>query len=428
MESNKQKELIKKLLLSRMRILLRNPFYGQLLMNINIGLDENCNTAYANGDKICFSPEFLEQLSEDEVDFVLHHEILHIVLKHCYRFEPKNKQNPLLFNIACDMVVDSTIFKSYNYDESKIVIQGESRIHKLPNGDEAHEYTVEQVFDILYNRAIKQISDDGLGKVGGQGDGNGKSSKGNKTNGISQNGNFKDDHDKWKVTDNQEKLDNVDRIIVNSVLNAKKMQNNGGLKGNYGAGNIPDFAEKIYKEITEPKLDWRIILNNFIQEEINDYSFSPPDRRIEGPFFLPDFNGTDQEVKDILFMIDTSGSMSDKQITEMYSEINGAINQFNGKLQGWLGFFDADVTPPIPFKDVDELKKIKAYGGGGTNFSCIFKYVFKHMEDNLPVAIIILTDGFADFPKKEITKSIPVLWILNNDSVKPPYGKVIVIK
>ena len=73
-------------------------------------------------------------------------------------------------------------------------------------------------------------------------------------------------------------------------------------------------------------------------------------------------------------MIDTSGSMSESQITECYSEIYGAIGQFNGKLQGKLGFFDAVVVEPIPFEDEEEFKIIRPKGGGGTNFDCIFDF------------------------------------------------------
>ena len=58
-----------------------------------------------------------------------------------------------------------------------------------------------------------------------------------------------------------------------------------------------------------------------------------------------DFNEKEmKEIKNILFMIDTSASMSDRQITDCYSEVFGAIQQFNGKLQGKLGFFDAKVV------------------------------------------------------------------------------------
>ena len=144
----------------------------------------------------------------------------------------------------------------------------------------------------------------------------------------------------------------------------------------------------------------------------------------DSPFFLPDFNEKDESVKDILFMIDTSGSMSSTQITECYGEIYGAIQQFGGKLQGKLGFFDAVVVEPIAFEDEEEFKIIRPRGGGGTSFDIIFDYVEKKTKDEPPVSIVILTDGYAPFPKESRTNGIPVLWIINNKDVTPPWGKV----
>ena len=64
------------------------------------------------------------------------------------------------------------------------------------------------------------------------------------------------------------------------------------------------FAERLLKELKKPQTDWRTVLNDFVQQEIVDYSFTPPDRRFdESPFFLPDFNVKDDLVEDILFMI-----------------------------------------------------------------------------------------------------------------------------
>ena len=192
-----------------------------------------------------------------------------------------------------------------------------------------------------------------------------------------------------------------------------------------GRGTIPLLAERMWEEMRKPQTDWRTILNDFVQEEICDYSFAPPDRRFdESPFFLPDFNEKDETVEDILFMIDASGSMSNKDITAAYCEIKGAIEQFNGKLKGWLGFFDAEVIEPIPFENVEEFSVIRPKGGGGTDFQIIFEYVQKHMQDKLPASIIILTDGFAPFPQEKLAGGIPVLWLLNNDEVDPPWGKI----
>ena len=123
-------------------------------------------------------------------------------------------------------------------------------------------------------------------------------------------------------------------------------------------------------------------------------------------------------------MIDTSGSMSDDMIKDAYSEIKGAIEQFGGKLYGLLGFFDAVVVPPKPFSDEESLKIIRPYGGGGTSFDIIFEYVQSSMIADLPASIIILTDGYAPFPNEKAALGIPVLWVINNNQVTPPWGKI----
>ena len=41
-----------------------------------------------------------------------------------------------------------------------------------------------------------------------------------------------------------------------------------------------------------------------------------------------------------------------------------------------------------------------------------------------PASIIIMTDGFAPFPKESLAQDIPVLWLLNNETVTPPWGRV----
>ena len=58
----------------------------------------------------------------------------------------------------------------------------------------------------------------------------------------------------------------------------------------------------------------------------------------------------------------------------------------------------------------------------------MFEYVNDCLEEFTPKTIIILTDGYAPFPDIEITKGIPVLWLINNDIVTPPWGKVARIK
>ena len=241
---------------------------------------------------------------------------------------------------------------------------------------------------------------------------------------IKSDGDMWDDHEKWEEDsmDDYEKQewDQWVRTACEVISIRESSKTFGG---------PPMMAQRLMKHINKSQIDWRTILNEFVQQEINDYSFSPPDRRFDdSPFFLPDFNEKDEKVQNIWFLIDTSGSISDDAINAAYAEIRSAIEQFNGKLEGLLSFTESFVTDPIPFSNVEELTAIKPIGGGGNDFSAIFKYMKNNMSDNLPSQIIIITDGYDSFPKESETMGIPVLWLINNEDATPPWGKVARIK
>ncbi|MGN1372956.1 MAG: VWA-like domain-containing protein [Candidatus Coproplasma sp.] len=423
LSDEKIKGYIKRLLLARMRILCNHGFYGLLLMHMTYSVDESLSTAATDGERIIFSPEFMEDLSEDELDFVMLHEVLHVVLQHCFRSEGRD---PELFNIACDIVVNSTILSENNKNLSSITLKkyGEA-MHIAPDGKEGCVYTAEQVYEMLVRKGGKAKGSGSTngGSEGGKGKKDGNLSQGAQGGNLSQSGQGSrgqwDDHTRWGTADGEEILKDVWVKRLKDAAEAISVRDPSNARG-----LLPGFAQRILSELMQPQTDWRTILNEFVQEEVADYSFSPPDRRFaDSPFFLPDFNDIDYVVADILFMIDTSGSMSDKMITAAYSEVKGAIDQFGGKLKGWLGFFDAAIAEPVPFANVDEFSIIKPVGGGGTDFGIIFDYVARYMQTP-PASIIILTDGYAPFPKESKSGGIPVLWLLNNDKVQPPWGKV----
>ena len=83
--------------------------------------------------------------------------------------------------------------------------------------------------------------------------------------------------------------------------------------------------------------------------------------------------------------------------------------------------------PPIPFTDENEFRIIRPKGGGGTDFGVIFDYIRREMAEQELASIIILTDGCAPFPDESAAMGIPVLWMINNNYVEPPWGKVAVM-
>ena len=409
LSNEKIRGYMKRLLIAKMRILCDHGFYGLLLMHLIFSLDEGTKTAYTDGERIAFSPDFLDGLSERELDLVLMHEMLHIILRHCQRGEgsDSDEDNELYFN-AADIVVNSIIMEENGGDPRSITLSeyGEAP-HKAPDGNEGNLYTAEEIFKMLKvshrSNAKKKGS---IGDIGGKG--------------SSQSGDW-DDHSHWgDIGEGKgELLRDAWAKRFSDACEAISIRDPDNLRG-----TLPAFAQRLLREFKKPQIDWRRILSDFVQEEICDYSFSPPDRRFEdSPFFLPDFNEKDMIPKNILFMIDTSGSMSDDMISAAYSEINGALEQFNGKLEGLLGFFDAAVVEPKPFSSFEEFIVIKPEGGG-TDFEIIFDYVNVHMRDDPPASIIILTDGYAPFPEEKAANGIPVLWLLNNDRADPPWGKI----
>lgn len=421
--NEKIRQYIHRLLVARMRILCNHGFYGLLLMHMIYSIDEGCETAYTDGERIAFSPTFLEELSDKELDFVMMHEILHVVLQHCLRGEDKDNER---YNIAADIVINSTIMHENDDKASSITLSkyGES-MHIAPDGKEGYLYTAEEVYEMLQSKQKNFDSENKKSKKAGNvGSKKGRAEKVQKSRKDMNKPVAKrwDDHSQWGKFEEDSKLRDV--WVKNfaeccEAIKVRDVSNN--------RGTLPMFAQRMLEKLKKPQTDWRTILNDFIQEEICDYSFSPPDRRFQdSPFFLPDFNemGKNDNVSDILFFIDTSGSISDNDMTTAFSEIKGAIDQYDGKLKGWLGFFDAAIIEPKPFSSFEEFIVIKPAGGGGTDFQIIFEYVDQHMKDKAPNCIIILTDGYAPFPKEELANDIPVLWLINNQDITPPWGKV----
>ena len=143
----------RRLLLSRMRILMNHGFYGLLLMHMKFALDTSIETAATDGEKIIFSPSFMEDLNDQELDFVLMHEIMHVALCHCFRGLNSDQH---LFNIAADIVVNSNILYSNGMDTNTITLKkyGEA-MNKTPSGDDGYKYTAEEVYDMLVQNGKK---------------------------------------------------------------------------------------------------------------------------------------------------------------------------------------------------------------------------------------------------------------------------------
>ena len=88
--------IIDKIIVARVGLLLRHPFFGNMATRLKIQEgSEWCKTAATDGRAIYFNREFFEKLTTKNVEFVIAHEILHNVFDHMGRREGRN---PKIFN------------------------------------------------------------------------------------------------------------------------------------------------------------------------------------------------------------------------------------------------------------------------------------------------------------------------------------------
>ena len=430
--SEQIKKYQQKLLLSRFRILNNHGLYGLLLMHMKLGLDLECDTAYTDGYSIKFSPTFLDDLSDKEVDFVLMHEILHVVLKHCFRGRGKDI-DPTVFNIACDIVVNSNILYSNNMDKSSITLKkyGEA-MNKTPTKDDGYKYTVEEVYKMLIDQSSssksKKSSSDGEGGSPSDSSSNDSPSKGKSSSnskGSSKCGDYDfsssfDNHDKWEIKeDNQMQVDEWETRLVDAYKLVSLRDNSEAV------GKTPLGLERLANSLINSTINWKVLLNDFLSYEVSDYSFLPPDRRYQDDIFMPDFNELEASNKlKVYVYIDTSGSIEDNSLREFLSELKGALDSFPA-LEGIVTYFDAICYESIEFTTIEDVLSKRISGGGGTSFYAVFDHLKERIKtEDTPACVIIFTDGYALYPDEKRRMDIPVLWILDNENMTPPWGIV----
>ena len=382
MDPLKVKQTVRRMTEARAALVRDNPFFGHLSMGLQLACAP-CKTACTDGNRLIFDPEFAEKLSEQELQFVTLHEVMHCVLEHCVR--GKNLHS-LLFNIACDIVVNSTILEMWGLDTIKIA--GEEAMHLAPDGKEGRLYNAEEIYHMLLQK---------------QGDASNVPSF--------------DRHDLWQgICDKSQLRDEWNGKIRNAI---KECSDTVGM---------PQNIRRVVRELAERTgLDWKQLLHDFLQFDQYDYTFLPPDRRYAGAdYYLPSYNvdEDDGSANDIWVCVDTSASISEEELSSAMAEIFDAMRQ--ARLKGKISFFDSNITEPEPFESDAELKKITPRGGGGTSFQIIFDYLQEKMYPELPKAILIFTDGYAWWPKEEDAMEVPVLWLISKDGkADAPWGHMV---
>ena len=255
----------------------------------------------------------------------------------------------------------------------------------------------EQLYEILYKQSKKQKNNDADQSNESDGKGGG---------GLGQNIDFNNvKEDLVRPKNVQKTSSNMRRIIQESIITNK-------MQGNKTMGDMPGNLLRRIEELIGTRLPWHKYLRRYLSNiASDDLSFDTPDKNhIYRDLILPGVYEDEEKLEDILFVIDTSGSISDDDLNNFMNQAYNICKDFNAT--GKIIFFDSIVQDIFDI-DKDSFKKARPAGGEGTNVDSALSYI---RDNRLKyICAVVLTDGYFPRPTVLIRN---VIWCLTEDATR----------
>ncbi len=438
---------------ARYAICIENEDFGLPLYDMHFVAVSDIKRISTNGTCIYINPGWLQKIPPVSVEFMLAHQLLHISLCHINRPQYFTGER---YHLACDIIANSFLRElGYTYDslpgigklfhetffprtEGKLLTVTKA-FRQTPfdpaalTGNEKEKYLIDSE---LYWGRKSDCGECGIILLSPEDEEpedlnlyekySAKQNKLTKKTGPMQRERSLIQLEKEPEEGQKRKAPHMTQNDANSELRTV-LDHIRYIKRRSELSAAQEAEQRFWQKPNTPNIDWKSLLDVFIQEEVCDYTFLPPDRRLtESEFFLPDYRESPPEAKEVLFAVDTSGSIDDTMLTTVYGEIEGALEQFNGMLSGVIAFFDTRVYGLHRFTETEVLHNIVPVGGGGTDFSCLFSYL--KQAGYSPSCIIVFTDGHGEFPDESLAMNIPVLWLLSRQDNNVPWGQCAKLK
>ena len=382
-------DVLDRIIVARVGLLLRHPFFGNMATRLRIvAADEWCPTAAVDGRNLYFNTQFFNAMDNKEIEFVIAHEILHCVYGHLERREDRD---PMLYNISADYIVNNLLVRDRIGNKPKLV--------DCFQDFKYDGWTSEEVYDELFDKYDQQE--------------------------LEQLGELLDEHIDWEEGDDeseskgrpkysQDELRQIRDEIKENMISAAQSA---------GAGNTPGDIQRMIKELTEPKMNWRELLRQQIQSTIrSDYTFMRPNRKgWHLSAVLPGMNFN--ETIDICISIDMSGSIGNAQAADFLGEIKGIMDEYKDyKIKLWC--FDTKVYNEQDFSadGGEDLLDYEIFGGGGTDFMVNWQYMKEN--DIQPKKFIMFTDGYAwdSWGDPDYCETIFIIHSHHDKNLQGPFG------
>lgn len=385
---------------AKAQLILKHPFFGSVALGLHfeefpankMPRGVKFPTMATDGRTIWWCTEFVEKLTLEQTMGVIVHEVMHVVLRHSLRVGARDHDK---WNIATDLVINGNmITKKWGFK-----LPPEGVFHdQLPwslflKGVDASTINAEQCYNLLPDNA-------GGGGGGGNAPGWGNVLKPQNPDGSDL---------------SPEQLSEMEANIEQQIATAEAVAKS--------IGNMPNGIDELIKKAQKPQVRWEDKFRRFLGgDKPEDYSFSRPNRHAFHTLrvILP---GTKKVgAGRIVVGIDTSGSVSTRELQHFLGELNAIIEE-TAPEEIIVIKCSTQVTGVETYAAGETIPDIKCEDRGGTHVSPVFRYV---EQNNLqPSHLVYLTDmEVGDFPRQ--APPYPVLWVNSsgNGGVTPPWGEV----
>jgi predicted metal-dependent peptidase len=395
----------------------RWPYISTLLFSLKMVATQQIETmAVDDGWRMYYSPAFVMEHEPDILATAVLHEVLHCVMQHGPRFRSLNQHEQLHpnWNIAGDAGINETL------DEARMEWGSFTpvRFQQLLKYGVQPTMTTEQIFFQIMAHLEKHPEDgtpiQDCGSVMGGGARPYELPRNHSDNGA--------------VKSDQQ--DVIRDRVAQDILNYNRDKN---------AGSIPGNLLRWAQDLLEPKVDWRKALAGNFRSALatltgrRDYVYTRPSRRQSAmrvgttEIILPAMRKP--APPSVAVIIDTSGSISEKDVELFLSEVDG-IARANGIAQGLTIIpCDAEVGPIQKLRSRGAITELQLPGGGGTDMG---RGIAAAAElKPIPKIVIVLTDGYTPWPAEppaKVESVIVCLTVPHEVEQVPAWAKTILIE
>lgn len=406
-------EIENKLAAARTRLILDKPFLGALALRLPlVAADPKwCPTSVSDARSLYYNPDYIDKLSLEQTQFVLAREALHCGLSHFARRQHRIKAR---WDIACEYSINPVLVRDgLTPPPATIVISA----YEGMTAEEIYPFIEDDDSDDPDAEDSQSGQDSDPGKAGSQkgneqrqgGEGQTPQNRDAQSGGDSQS----ELQEELQGTQGAAQPDPLSASELDALSTQWQQRMAGAALQAQQAGKLGGALARLVGELLQPKLPWRMLLARYLtQLARDDYSYARPSRR-EGELIMPSLRSSQAN---IVVVLDTSGSVTNEELSEFLAEINTLKAQLRASITLHACDTALAANGPWVFEAWEEFKLPQEFhGGGGTDFRPIFDWI--KTQGLSPDMLLYFTDAEGEFPA--IEPPYPVIWLVKGKAPVP---------